>query len=215
MDDTHAGQAIYTPAVLAIYDLFVLGISNHFIWRCPTHRLLAHYNQHISAAHLDVGVGTGYFLDRCRFPVDPPRLALFDLSPHSLARTARRVRRYKPAVYRGDVLKPPPIEPDSFASIGLNYLLHCLPGTIRTKGIVFDHLKPLLQPGGVIFGSTILNGGVQHSRVSNWLMEAYNRRGTFSNREDDLEGLRDVLAARWTHHEVETCGRVALFAARD
>ncbi len=27
-----------------------------------------------------------------------------------------------------------------FDSIGLNFLLHCLPGTLREKAIVFDHL---------------------------------------------------------------------------
>jgi hypothetical protein len=43
-----AGQAVYTNRTLAVYDLVVLGISNRFIWKCPTRRLEEHYNQHIS-----------------------------------------------------------------------------------------------------------------------------------------------------------------------
>ena len=57
-----AGQAVYSKRVLRIYDFVVLGVSNRFIWKCPTQRLEQHYNQHITANHLDVGVGTGYFL---------------------------------------------------------------------------------------------------------------------------------------------------------
>ena len=61
-DDVRAGQAVYSPRVLRTYDLFVLGLSNRLIWKCPTKKLLAFYNEHVSGNHLDVGVGTGYFL---------------------------------------------------------------------------------------------------------------------------------------------------------
>ena len=212
--DASAGQAVYTPLVLAAYDLAVVAFSNTVIWRCPSRKMLAYYNRHVSEAHLDVGVGTGYFLDRCRFPVAQPRLALYDLNPHSLRVAARRLRRYDPAIHHGDVLQPAPIEPQSFDSIGLNYLLHCLPGTIAGKSVVFDHLKPLLRPGGVFFGSTVLTGGVQHDPVSRGVLALYNRRGIFSNLQDDLDGLRESLATRFERHEVEICGRVALFWAR-
>ena len=90
-----AGQTIYTtPAVLKVYDITVLGLSNSFIWQCPTPRLLAHYDQHVSANHLDVGVVTGYFLDHCRFPSPVPRLALMDLNPNALKYAARRLVQF-------------------------------------------------------------------------------------------------------------------------
>lgn len=69
-----AGQAVYTKRTLALYDILVLGISNRLIWKCPTARLVDHYNTHLTANHLDVGVGTGYFLDRCRFPSATPQI---------------------------------------------------------------------------------------------------------------------------------------------
>ena len=31
-----AGAAVYNPAILNIYDLYVLGFSNRFVWQCPT-----------------------------------------------------------------------------------------------------------------------------------------------------------------------------------
>ena len=51
---------------------------------------------------------------------------------------------------------PPPRSTQS----SLNYVLHCLPGTIRTKAIALSHLKALTNPGAVIFGATLLHDGV-------------------------------------------------------
>src|SRR5262245_53778238 len=61
-------------------------------------------NRPITADHLDVGVRTGYCLDRCRFPDPRPRLALLDLNPNSLRVAAHRLARFQPEVYRANVL---------------------------------------------------------------------------------------------------------------
>src|SRR5260370_2269721 len=146
--DASKGAAVYTPLALALYDLAVLRISNSFVWECDSHVLLDFYNQHISDKHLDIGVGTGYFLDKCRFPSTAPTIALFDLNPHSLARSAKRLRRYNPSCYMGNALHRIDIDMSGFDSISLNYLLHCLPGNLASKSIVFDHVKRLLRDGG-------------------------------------------------------------------
>jgi hypothetical protein len=114
-----AGQAIYTKRILGIYDFMVLGISNRLIWRCPTQRLVQHYNRHITANHLDVGVGTGYFLDRCRFPSNAPRVALMDLNRNALDFAARRIVRYKPETYIRNVLEPLSVDAMKFDSVGI------------------------------------------------------------------------------------------------
>ena len=57
-EDVEAGQAVYSRRVLGIYDILVLGLSNRWIWKCPTKHLLEHYNRCLSSNHLDVGVGT-------------------------------------------------------------------------------------------------------------------------------------------------------------
>src|SRR5262252_9793277 len=159
--DARKGAAAYTPATLALYDLAVLQFSNTFVWQCSTHLLRDFYNQHISNKHLDIGVGTGYFLDQCRFPSTAPKIALFDLNPNSLAKSAKRLRRYHPSCHLGNVLQPIDIGMSGFDSISLNYLLHCLPGNLTSKSIVFEHVRPLLREGGVVFGSTILGEGVR------------------------------------------------------
>ena len=211
-EQVEAGQAVYTKPLLASYDLLVLGLSNRMIWRCPTKHLLALYDRSVTSNHLDVGVGTGFFLDRCRFPTERPRLALMDLNPNSLDAAGKRVARYRPETYRANVLDPIRIDAARFDSIGLNYLLHCLPGTVRTKGAVFRHLKALLNPGGRMFGATLLHGGVRRNWAARRLMDFYNSKGIFANDQDDLVGLREVLAEHLTAVTVEVVGCAALFS---
>jgi hypothetical protein len=208
------GQAVYTRSTLRLYDLVVLGISNHWVWRCPSARLLAHYNRHVRPNHLDVGVGTGYFLDRCRFPSLKPRIALMDANPHALDYTARRIARYCPDRLQQDVLASGFSVSPGFDSVGINYLLHCLPGTMASKGVALDNLRPLMNPGAVIFGSTLLQGGVRRSRAARHLMDFYNRRGVFSNEGDDVEGLARELGRRFRNVTLDIVGCVALFSAR-
>ena len=218
-EQVEAGQAVYSRSTLNVYDWVVLGISNRFIWKCPTPGLEAHYNKYLSANHLDVGVGTGYFLDRCRFPSSTPRVALMDLNPEALAFTARRIARYKPETYRRNVLEPlvigtGAIDAERFDSVGFNYLLHCIPGSIDTKAVAFDHLKALMNPNAVLFGSTLLQGGVRRSGLAKRLMAIYNKKGIFANEHDDLEGLERALRSRFRDVSVQVVGCGALFSGR-
>ena len=212
--DARKGAAVYTPLTLALYDLAVVGLSNSFVWQCPSHVLLDFYNQHISDSHLDIGVGTGYFLDKCRFPSTAPKIALFDLNPHSLAKAAKRLRRYNPSCYLGNALHPIDIGISGFDSISLNYLLHCLPGNLAGKSIVFSNVKHLLRDGGVIFGTTILGEGVRRNPLAEQLMKMYNAKGIFSNLSDRQSDLEAGLKAHFEECTILIVGCVALFSAR-
>ncbi len=211
-DPAYAGQAVYTPWMLRAYDSAVIKFSNSFVWRCPARRVLNHYDRHVRASHLDVGPGSGYYLDRCRFPSAAPRITLLDPNPEVLRFAGHRISRYQTELHAADALKPIDLEPASFGSVGLSYVLHCMPGSISSKAIVFDNLIPLVAPGGVIFGTTILSQGVRHTRLGRKLMRIYNHKGIFSNFEDDLEGVELVLASRFERFELDVVGSVALFA---
>ena len=211
-DPAYAGQAVYTPGMLRAYDAVVVKLSNSFVWRCPARRILEQYSRHLTASHLDVGPGTGYYLDRCRFPDASPRITLLDPNPEVLRFAGDRLRRYRPALHAADALKPIRLEPASFRSVALGYVLHCLPGSIGSKAVVFDNLIPLVEPGGVVFGTTILNQGVRHTRLGHMLLRVYNRKGIFSNLDDDLDGLERALDRRFGRFELDVAGGVALFA---
>lgn len=213
-EHVEAGHAFYTKRALAIYDLAILGFFSRFAWKCPSLRILEHYNEHVSINHLDVGVGTGYFLDRCRFASPTPRLAMMDLNPNCLEVAGRRVARYNPEIYRANVLEPIPIDAQKFDSVGMNYLFHCLPGSIKSKAVVFQHLKPLVTSGGRFFGATLLHDGVQRNWLARRVMDRNNAHGIFTNTEDDLEGLRWAMSQHLTEPAVEIVGCVAVFSGR-
>jgi SAM-dependent methyltransferase len=208
-----AGQAVYSPLVLKIYDWFVLGFSNRVLWRCPTPALRALYGRNVSARHIDIGVGTGYFLDKVNWPVPNPAITLVDLNPNSLDAAARRIARYAPRTVAANALAPlPPLGP--FDSAGLCYLLHCLPGAIAEKAAVFDHLRPALAPGARVFGATILQGDAPRSWAAQRLMNLYNKKGIFSNAHDTRHALDAALKQRFSDVKIEMRGAVALFEAR-
>jgi len=211
--EVEAGQAVYTPLTLTAYDWFVLGFSNRLLWRCPTHHLRELYARNAGASHLDIGVGTGYFLDKTLWPVPDPKITLVDLNRHSLDAAARRIARHGPETVTANCLEPLPLE-GGFESIALCYLLHCLPGSIAEKSVVFDHALPLLADDGVIFGATILQGDAPRSTPARALMKFYNGKGVFSNAEDTFQALSQALEARFADVALRRVGAVALFEAR-
>jgi len=210
-----AGAAAYSPFVLAVYDLEVLGFELPIVFKCPSREILELYDRHVSDCHLDVGVGSGYFLDRCRFPVERPVVHLMDLSRNSLEKTAHRIRRYGPVSHRWNVLEPIREELPRFGSIAAANLLHCLPGTMLDKEVVAKNLKPLLRPGGVLFGATVLGQGADAGVLYRVVNRAYNRAKIFCNAADNAGDLRTILARSFARVSVQVVGSMALFTASD
>lgn len=213
--DSEHGAAIYSDRVLKIYDRWVLGFSNHYAWKCPTNAvLLPFFRQHLSANHLDVGVGSGYYLAHSS---DKPgqKVTLLDLNDNSLRAAGSRIAHLQPTLVRDDVLQPSGALGDSkFESISLFYLLHCLPGNMAEKArTVFSTLGPHLAPGGVLYGATILGDEAKHNWIGRRLMALYNRKGIFGNRHDTQASLQSALAEHFAKVAVWRIGKVALFRA--
>jgi hypothetical protein len=215
-EEVTAGHAFYTRRSLAVYDLAILGYFSRVAWRCPAGRIVDHYNGHVSGNHLDVGVGTGYFLDHCKFPNPPerPRLALMDLNISCLDVASKRVARFDPELIEANVLEPITYDGDPFDSVGLNYVLHCLPGDMGSKAVALDHLIALANPGAWLFGATLLHDGVDRNWFARKVMDRNNSHGIFSNSNDSLDGLRTVLSDRLSDSSVAVVGCVGIFAGR-
>ncbi|UXI65877.1 class I SAM-dependent methyltransferase [Tahibacter amnicola] len=214
--DTQAGAAVYSPFVLKAYDAWVLGVSNRWAWQCSTTQvLLPFYREHLGARHLDVGVGTGYYLAHAGSP-DNRAVALLDLNETSLRTAARRMGRPNAGLYARDVMRPIALDGAApFDSISLFYLLHCLPGTMTEKADVFAHLKPHLAATGVLYGATILGDCASHNAFGRTLMRVYNRKGIFGNRFDTVDSLSDALNRHFRKVDIRVQGKVALFVAKE
>lgn len=117
---------------LRVYDWLVMHLVLKHVWGRNPGDLVDHYREHVTSNHADIGVGTGYCLDRCGFDSPNPRLVLIDLQPNCLRHTARRLSRYRPSPHLRDVLRPVrDIPGGSFDSIAMGGVLHCLAGDLK------------------------------------------------------------------------------------
>lgn len=212
-EDTHPGQAFYTKKSLKIYDLIVTFFSNRFVWHCPRTVLIDFFRQNTSPNHLDIGVGTGYFLKQLDLIPSIQRLGLLDLNKDCLEYTKENLKEFNPEIYQHDIYEPFTRITKKFDSVSLNYVLHCIPGTLAQKSNVFDNIKAVLNPRGKLFGSTIIGKGVKRNWLAEKLTRFYNDKKIFSNLDDDKNTLQAELEKRFNKVEIKMQGCVALFVA--
>ena len=210
-DPAYAGQRDYNRLLLGAYDPLVLGPIARFVWRCPTSRLLERYRAHIRARHLDVGPGTGYFLDPSGLPDGSP-VTILDPNPTVLGHVSRRLGRFDITAVEADVLKPLPVS-GPFDSAALHLVIHCLPGPLERKAGAVANVAAVLAPAGVLFGASVLGATGRHNWAARRMLAAFNRQGGFDNLADTEDGLGEILAASFEHVELEAVGSIAIFAA--
>jgi SAM-dependent methyltransferase len=213
-DPAYRGQSEYTRSLLRVYDHVVLGFAARVVWRCPTARLVDGYRRHIRDRHLDVGPGTGYFIERSGLP-DGSRVTILDPNRNVLDHASRRLGRLGRldiTAVEADVLKPLPVD-GPFDSAALHLVLHCLPGPMPRKAAAVANVAAVLAPTGVLFGASVLGTAGPQTWLSRRVLAAFNRRGAFDNLGDTEDGLREILAASFEHVELETVGSIAVFAA--
>lgn len=210
-DPAYRGQAGYTPWLLAIYDPWVLGFMARVVWRCPTPPVVARYRRHLGHRHLDVGPGTGYFLDKAGPPPEA-KVTLLDPNPNVLAHASRRLAPMNPTTVEADVLKPLPVG-GPFDSAALNYVLHCLPGPQSDKAAPIRNVAAVLAPDGVLFGGTVLGSSEQHTPLARATLWAFNRQGAFDNLGDTEDGLHEILKESFQTVEIDMVGSIAHFTA--
>jgi len=207
-------QRYFNKLSLAIYDLVLYGFISKYAWGASIQRLDAHYRKYVTSNHLEVGVGTGYLLNRIEFPKPMPRLALMDLSVACLKKTKSTVSRYVPEIYVQNLLEPMRHNIRPFESIGINYVLHCVPGDIHHKCQGLLQLKTLLKPDGILFGTTVLSKGVSKNILARPAMWLFNMLGVFNNRQDSATDLEKFLRTHFQILEFELIGVTAFFAVK-
>ncbi len=67
-DPAYKGQAGYNPVMLAIYDPWVLGFMSRAVLHVPIPAFVEDYRANLGRRHLDVGPGTGYFIEKAAPP---------------------------------------------------------------------------------------------------------------------------------------------------
>lgn len=207
------GIKIYSQIGLRFYDLLIMGAVTRYVWNCPSSVFVEFYREHVTANHADIGVGTGFCLDRCDFPESNSRLALIDLKLNCLEFAARRLARFHPEQYLWNASASPLVNVPAFESIGLGGILHCLPGDMNEKGRVFDALKSLSKRGTKIFGYTLVNDDVRATLRRRATFRLFHRAQIINCERDHAGALKRELATRFPQHSVRLHGCFAFFTA--
>ncbi|RFU28550.1 hypothetical protein B7463_g7778, partial [Scytalidium lignicola] len=206
-------EVLYTPWRLAFYDFWVLGIVTSYGWCCPTKTyLLPLFRANVRKNHLDIGVGSGYYLDPSTVPTTTT-LTLVDSESHALAVAKARTKRSDATAIVANVLKPLPLS-QKYDSVSMYYLLHCIPVSIEEKCRVFSNIKVHMTPDGVLTGANILNKGVKKDNFFGaWIRRGITRHGILHNESDTAYDFEHAL--RENFHKVETwvVGSIFIFRA--
>jgi SAM-dependent methyltransferase len=211
-DPSYKGQAGYNRFMLAIYDPWVIGFMAPVVWRAPLQPVVERYRRLLGRRHLDVGPGTGYWIEKAQ-PAEGTEITLLDPNPNVLERSSRRLAALHPVTVEADVMKPLPLE-GRFDSAALSFVLHCLRGPQEHKAVAIRNIAAVLEPDGVLFGGTVLGADADHSRAARAALRAFNRHGDFDNLGDTAKGLREILEGSFRTVEVEVTRSIALFTAR-
>ena len=211
-DPAYAGQKDYGPFLLSIYDWWVLGVMARAVWWSPVQPMVDCYRSAIGPRHLDVGPGSGYFLDVAA----PERTDITLLDPNTdvLEHCTKRLARFRPSAVEADVLKPLPVA-GPFDSVAISAVLHCLPGPMESKGRAFRNAAAVLVPDGVLFGATVLGLSEEHSAPARAFLKMANKQGAFDNLSDTGAGLESILSDSFEEVEIDVSGSLALFTARN
>jgi SAM-dependent methyltransferase len=212
-DPAYRGQSDYSPALLRLYDPLVLGPIARFVWRFPVNAHTNYYPKHIRPNHLDIGPGTGFFLEHSGLP-EGSKVTILDPNTNVLRHVKRRLRRLDVSAIQADVLKPLPVA-GLFDSVGLSMVLHCLPGPMERKAPAIENIARVMTAGGVLFGATVLGRSAPHTRLGRAFLWAFNKRGAFGNLDDTEAGLRDILQRSFRNVELELVRGIAVFVATD
>ncbi|KAL9099860.1 MAG: hypothetical protein Q9163_004696 [Psora crenata] len=204
------GAAIYSNWLLAVYDWWVLGIVSSYAWRCRTSSiLLPFFRQYVSSNHLDIGVGTGYYLAKSDLPASTS-ITLLDLNQISLDTARARFGRPHVQTIMHDIFEP--LDPSlKFESISMFYLLHCLPGPVERKLGVFEHLKHNLTADGVIYGANILGSQVRHNAFGKIILAGGNKKKFFDNHADNATALESGLRQHFQDVQCNVVGAIFMF----
>ena len=163
-DPAYAGQRDYGPLLLRLYDPIVIAHVSRIVWRTPPDVLLDRFRARFRPNHLDVGPGTGWFLDHSGLPDGSP-ITILDPNTNVLDHVSKRLKRFDVTAVEADVLKPLPVS-GPFDSAALHLVIHCLPGPLERKQLAVTNVARVLAPDGILFGASVLGMQGPQTRLS-------------------------------------------------
>ena len=197
------------------YDLLVNKLNCKYIWRCNYNIINSLYDRNISKHHLEIGPGTGFFINKFKF--DNLTLCdinqdILDYSFDNLKNNSKNISKINFNLF--DNLSQTNLNKNvKFESVGANYVLHCIPGKIEDKLLTLVHnLKKINKSHKcVLYGGTVINDPYYNTFLSNALIKCLNHFKIFNNKEDFSYNIINNLEKHNIKFDYSIVGCVFIF----
>jgi len=195
------------------YDHVVNNINCERVWRCSQQYIMNHYRNYISSYHLEIGPGTGYFLENenIRKANSIEKITLVDINSEILEYASENLQYdySRISTVNCNLFKQTLPTHIKFDSVGLNYVLHCVPGNLEDK--VDTLLHNLDHTDYNLFGATVICDPLHMNPIAEYELTLLNSLGIFHNEDDTYDGLVNYLEKNNIRHNSIKRGYVALF----
>ena len=186
------------------YDYFVNNLNCKYVWKCNQNIIKDLYKNNLSKNHIEIGPGTGYFLKQNQFD----NLYLLDINNDILNDSFKNLKNNSKKIVKINkniFSRNNQIKINNVNSIGLSYVLHCVPNTLDTS---LNYLVNNLNKKDVtLFGSTVIPTNASFLASS----ELYflNKLGIFNNFNHNVKQLKNF--SKNYDHEINVVGNVLVF----
>ena len=148
------------------------------------------YNKYLGRNHLEIGPGSGYFLKNKNIN----NLTLIDINQDILNYSYNNLisNNYEIKIKNHNIFNQELKLNSEFDSVGLNYVLHCIPGRIENNiDSIINNLKN--KNDYILFGSSVLNDVNLQTRLSKLELIYLNKNKVFHNTNDYSYNLINYL----------------------
>lgn len=198
----------FVSSGIKFYDFLVNDINCNYVWRCNKSNIFNLYKNNIKLNHLEIGPGSGYFLMQ-NYNLKIRNLYLMDINQPILNESKNNLKsKYSNIqVINHDIFKKP-IKIENLESVGINYVLHCVPGNLEYK---FENLLKNLPINVNIFGATVINNSDKQTYLSKTELYFLNNRGIFNNHQDYSEDFLNFMINQKLNFTHQIVGNVLIF----
>jgi hypothetical protein len=193
---------------LKFYDYLVNDINCTYAWRCHKSNIFENYKNNIKTNHLEIGPGTGYFLKN-NYNIN--KLYLMDINEDTLNFSKNNLSlNYQVETINHNIFEDK-LEIKDLDSVGLNYVLHCVPGKLEDN---INNLINNLESNNKInfFGATVVSDKDLQNRLSSIELFFLNKYNIFNNEMDYSKNLIDYLKFNKISFSKKIVGNVVLFS---
>ena len=195
----------FNQLIMKNYDFFVNNINCKYVWKCDQNNIINMYKKNISPNHIEIGPGTGHFLKNHKFN----NLTLIDVNKdillecrENLKNNCKNINIINTNIFE----KNNKIAINNYDSVGMNYVLHCVPNNLSTS--IDNLVDNIPKKDYKIFGSTVIPNSTY--TLANLEIFLLNKMKIFNNEKHTFNDIESYIK-KYFNHKIKRIGHSYLF----